>query len=473
MTVVPDNTLLEQFIRIVGQPNVLTKADDVSRYTHENRGVFIGHTPLVLKPANTREVAAIVRLANESGTAIVPQGGHTGHAAGAVPSSSGNEIVVSLERMNQIREIDLKGNTAIVEAGVVLKNLQEAAAEHGRLFPLSLAAEGSCQIGGNIATNAGGTAVLAYGNTRDLVLGLEVVLPSGAIWHGLKRLKKDNTGYDLRDLIIGSEGTLGIITAAVVKLFPKPKGRVTAFCGLKNPETALAFFNRTIEQCGKELTAFELMAALCIKTVTEFADNINSPLSSGHKWYVLAEFSSGRSERDAIQLAESALAGAMDDGLIEDAVIANSLSQSAEIWRLREEMPLSQKSLGGSIKHDISVAVHLLPEFIDEAQKRVEAILPQARFFTFGHMGDGNLHYNVSQPIDMSHDDFAAYRDQISETVYQLVIELDGSISAEHGIGKIKRELLHASKTNVEIDTMRAIKQALDPNGIMNPGKIV
>ncbi len=473
MTSKPDKKSLERFISIVGKANALTPEDDLTRYTHENRDIFVGLTPLVLKPGSTEEVAAIVQLAHETETALVPQGGHTGHAAGGVPSGDGSEVVVSLERMNRIRDVDIKGNTAIVEAGVILQTIQETAAAHDRLFPLSLAAEGSCQIGGNIGTNAGGTSVLAYGNTRDLILGLEVVTASGEIWNGLRRLKKDNTGYDLRDLFIGSEGTLGIVTAAVVKLFPRPKGRRVALAGLQSPAKALALFNLSMGQAGKGLTGFELMAGLCLDTVVESVEKARMPLETRQPWYILMEISSGRSEDDAQEVIEAALAEAFEAGIIEDAVISSSEAQAAELWQLREDMPLSQKALGGSIKHDISVAVHNLADFIGRASEALHGFMDDLRLFTFGHMGDGNLHYNVSQPEGMEAETFLSHREAINRIVHQIVIDMEGSISAEHGIGKLKRDLLIETKQPLELEMMRAIKRTLDPKGILNPGKVI
>ncbi|MGB7286741.1 MAG: FAD-binding oxidoreductase [Salaquimonas sp.] len=468
-----DPQLIQRFIDLVGEKNALTSADDLTHYTHENRDIFVGKTPLVLKPQSTDAVAQIIRLANETKTAIVPQGGHTGHAAGGVPDDSGEQIVLSMERMNRIRDIDLEGNTAIVEAGVILKSIQLMADENERLFPLTLASEGSCMIGGNISTNAGGTAVLSYGNTRDMILGLEVVTATGEIWNGLRRLKKDNTGYDLRDLFIGAEGTLGIITAAVIKLFPKPVGRVAAFAGMKTPEAALELFQIAGNAAGKSLTGFEFMPQLGIETVQKFAHSIKSPLQCKHQWYVLMEISSGRSQVDATELAEEILGKAVDTGAIEDAVVSQNESQRDAFWTIRETMPSSQKLLGGSIKNDISVPVHQVPAFLKQADAAVTGFMAGARLFSFGHMGDGNIHYNISQPENLSTEEFLAEREALNAVVNKVVLLLNGSISAEHGIGKLKRQLLTETKSSVEMQMMRAIKQALDPNGIMNPGKVV
>ncbi len=465
--------LIARFSAIVGESNALGENDDLSRYTEENRDIFKGTTPLVLRPGSTAEVSSIVRLANETGTGIVPQCGNTGHSAGAQPDESGSQIVVSLERMNAVRDVDLEGNTAIVEAGVILENLQEMADRHNRLFPLSLASQGSCMIGGNISTNAGGVAVLSYGNTRDLVLGLEVVTPSGEIWNGLRRLKKDNTGYDLRDLFIGAEGTLGIITAAVVKLFPKPRARVAAIAGMNSPQDCVALLQEAQGVAGKSLTGFEFMPRFALETTLAVFDTLRNPLETPHEWYVLAEISSGRSQADAEGMMETILSAALEAEIISDAVISHNETQRKSFWDIRENMPASQKLIGGSIKHDISVAVHLVPEFLEKAAPLVEAAYPGARPFAFGHMGDGNVHYNVSQPEGGDTDHFLASREAINAPVNALVVEMGGSISAEHGIGKLKRDLLIATKEPVELSMMRAIKKALDPNNIMNPGKVI
>ncbi|WP_075995746.1 FAD-binding oxidoreductase [Salaquimonas pukyongi] len=469
----PEPQILARFADIVGEANTLTAGDDLTRYTHENRNIVVGKTPLVLKPANTQEVAGILKLANETKTAIVPQGGHTGHVAGAVPDESGSQIVLSLERMNTIREVDAAGNTMTVEAGVILQKIQEMADAHDRLFPLSLAAEGSCQIGGNISTNAGGTGVLAYGNTRALVLGLEVVTARGEIWNGLKKLKKDNTGYDLKDLFIGAEGTLGVVTAAVVKLYAKPKGRAAAWAGLNTPQQALDLLNMALERAGGSLTAFEFMPRIGVDAVFDHYPQVRNPLDLRHDWQVLLEVSSNRSQQEAEGELEALLAAALEAGTINDAAVSASESQRLSFWAIREIMPESQKHIGASIKHDISVAVHRIPEFIERAAPIVEAILPGARSFPFGHMGDGNIHYNVSQPAQMEAKRFLGERERIQDAVHALVLEMDGSISAEHGIGRLKRELLAKTKDPAALAMMRAIKQALDPNGIMNPGKVL
>ena len=468
-----DPQLVRQFSNLVGEKNALRPPLDLSRYTVENRGIFSGVTPLVLKPGSTREVAAIVRLAAETGTALVPQGGNTGHAAGATPDMSNTQVVISMERMNAIRDIDLAGSTMTVEAGVILQTIQQKADENGLLFPLSLASQGSCQIGGNVSTNAGGTAVLAYGNTRDLLLGLEVVLPDGHIWNGLRKLKKDNAGYSLRNLFAGAEGTLGIITAVVLKLFPKPAGREVVFAGLQTPSDALALLNMAQATAGNALTTFELMPRIGLDFVLRHVDGQRDPLGEPHPWYVLAEISSGRSQQDATGLAETIFGKAIESGLVGDAVIAGSIARQRALWSIRETLPGAQKPEGGSIKHDVSVPVHAVPEFLERAGEIIGEMLPGARVCAFGHMGDGNIHYNISQPVGDDEKQFLEHRLEVNDRIHALVLAMNGSISAEHGIGQMKREMLAATKSAEELDLMRKIKAAIDPLGIMNPGKLL
>ncbi len=465
--------LIDQFINIVGAKNALSGQDDVTHYTHENRGLFIGQTLLVLKPANTEEVSAIVKLAAQTKTTIVPQGGHTGHVGGAVPDESGKQIILSLERMNAIREIDLDGNVIICEAGTILETVQKLADDNGRLFPLALGSQGSCQIGGNIATNAGGTGVLVYGNTRNLVMGLEVVLPSGEIWNGLRRLKKDNTGYDLKNLFVGSEGTLGIITACVLEMFPKPRGKAVAFCGLETPTQALSLFGKASERAGQSLTAFELMAQTPIEFTFQHMEGVRNPLSSVWPWHVLIEISSSQSEEDAQEILQSILEEALQLEMIRDATLGNSLTQNTDLWRIRETMPLAQKPEGGSMKHDISVPIHLIPDFLMMADKIIQTEIPNARICAFGHMGDGNMHYNITQPAGEDREAFLAKQPGINNLIHQLVVEMNGSVAAEHGVGKLKRDLIARTKDPVELQLMKSIKATLDPDNIMNPGKVV
>ncbi|MEC9342772.1 MAG: FAD-binding oxidoreductase [Pseudomonadota bacterium] len=471
---VPDLELLERFAAIVGTANALWPGEtDLTPYTQENRHIFEGRTPLVLRPGNTQEVAAIMRLAFETGTAVVPQGGHTGHAGGGAPDDSGGQIVVVLTRMNRLREVDLAGSTMTVEAGMVLQQAQEIADRHDRLFPLALGSQGSCQIGGNISTNAGGTGVIAHGNMREQVIGLEVVLPNGEVWNGLRKLRKDNTGYALKQLFIGAEGTLGIVTAAVLRLLPKPKGREVAYVAVESPRKALDLLNLAQGQAGPALTAFELIHRTPMTFALKHGTGARDPFGAVHDWYVLAEISSGRSAGDARALAESIFGEALEGGLALDVVLAENLGQQAAFWKLREDMVTAQPHEGGSIKNDISVPVHLIPEFLEQAGLAVAAAMPDARIVAFGHMGDGNLHYNISQPEGGDARAFLARREEINALVNTIVLSLDGSISAEHGIGRLKRDLLAATKSPVEMAMMRAVKQALDPTGIMNPGKVV
>lgn len=469
----PDQNLIQQFIALVGDRNALAAEDDLTHYTHENRGLFIGYTPLVLKPGTTEEVSKIVSLAAETKTALVPQGGHTGHVGGAVPDESGKQIVVSLERMNKIRETDLNGNVLVCEAGAILETIRKAAADNERLFPLALGSQGSCQIGGNISSNAGGTGVLAYGNTRALVMGLEVVLPNGGIWNGMRKLKKDNTGYDLKNLFIGAEGTLGIVTACVLKLFPAPAGTAVAICGLQSPEHALQFLNLAQKHAGNALTAFELMGDVPMQFTLKHMEDVRNPLSTTHVWYVLTEISSTRSQNDADSMVQEILGAALGNKIIEDAAISASLAQIQDFWRIRETMPLSQKHEGGSMKHDISVPVHRVPEFLKRADKVILGKIPGARLCTFGHLGDGNMHYNISQPLETDKAGFMKRQPEINQQVFDLVTEMGGSVAAEHGIGLFKKELLARTKDPVELSLMKSIKNTLDPHNIMNPGKVI
>jgi len=465
--------LVARFVALVGERHALVAPDDISPYVHERRGLFPGVSSLVLRPGSVAEVSAIMKLATETGTPVVPQGGNTGLVGGGVPDTGGREIVLSLSRLNRIREVDPLSNTITAEAGVVLKVLQDAAAAVDRLFPLSLASEGSCQIGGNLSSNAGGTGVLAYGNARELCLGVEVVLPTGEVFDDLRKLKKDNTGYDLKNLFVGAEGTLGIITAAVLKLFPKPPGREVAFVGLDSPGDALAFFNRALAFAGASLTAFELIGDTPLAFTLAHTPGTRMPLSGAWPWYVLLEISSGRSPEEASALMEHILEDAFGAGIIGDAALAGSLSAADDFWRLRESLSDAQKPEGASIKHDISVPVASIPEFIERAAPAVEAVCPGARVVCFGHMGDGNLHYNISQPAGGDGDAFLALYRPMNRAVHAIVRALDGSISAEHGIGQLKRDELAETAPPVALDLMWRVKAAFDPAGIMNPGKVL
>lgn len=446
---------------------------ELERYLVEWRGLYRGRTPLVLRPATTHAVAEIVRIAHETGTPLVPQGGNTGLVGGQVPDESGAEVVVSLERMTAVREVDPRNNTLTVEAGSTLAAVQAAAERCDRLFPLSLASEGSCQIGGVISTNAGGTAVLRYGSMRDLVLGLEAVLPDGRVWNGLSRLRKDNTGYDLKSLLVGAEGTLGIVTAAVLKLFPRPRRIETAFCAVADPQAAVDLLSRLQEATGGAVSAFELVSRAGLELVLKHFADAADPFGRPHEWYVLAELSAGSGDAGLRAMLEDSLAAAHEGGLIEDAVIAESGARRAALWALRERMSEAQKREGASIKHDVSVPVSAVPAFLDEAGAAVIAAMPGVRPVPFGHVGDGNIHFNLSQPPEMDPQAFLARWQAMNDVVHAIVARHGGSISAEHGIGRLKRDELRRYKDETALEAMRAIKQALDPKNIMNPGRLV
>jgi len=468
--------VLDRFAAIVGEKNAFRDAADIAPHVEDTRGRYSSSAQMVLRPGSVEEISAILELATETKTPIIPQGGNTGLVAGGLPlkEGGGREIIVTLSRMNRILDVDADTNTMTVEAGAILQNIQQAVDDADRLFPLSLGAQGSCQIGGNIGTNAGGTGVLAYGNTRDLVMGLEAVLPTGEVWNGLTRLRKDNTGYDLKDLFVGAEGTLGIVTKAVLKLFPKPKGREVAFVGLASPADALTLLNRAKGMAGNGLTAFELMVDTAMEFTLLHAQNkVRRPVSQKSPWYVLMEISSGLSTDDARATLEAILSEALETGLINDATIAESGQQHADFWTLREDMSWAQRPEGASIKHDISVPVGSIPAFIEEADAAVLTIIPGARIVNFGHMGDGNLHYNISQPLGWAAEDHFALEPAINEAIYSLVAKYGGSISAEHGIGQMKRDKLATIKDPVALEMMRQIKRSFDPAGIMNPGKVI
>ena len=437
--------LIARFAQIVGPSNALTDADRIDPYLHEPRDLFLGQTGLVLRPGNVEEVSKIMALASKTRTPIVPQGGNTGLVGGQSPRAAG-EVLLSLSRLDKVRNVDPVGRNLTVEAGVVLQRVREAADAAGLLFPLSLGSEGSCQIGGNLSSNAGGTGVLAYGNSRELCLGVEAVLPSGEIIHGLRRLKKDNRGYDIRNLLVGSEGTLAVITAAVVKLFPKPAGREVAYVGLQSPQAALDLLKRAERAAGQQLTAFELLPRIGMEFTLRHSQGIRDPLQSVFPWYVLVEISSGRSQEDARETLEEILGSAMEAGLVSDAVIAKSLSEAKDFWTLREEMSWAQKPEGGSIKHDVAVPVARVPEFLTRADNAVLEAMPDARIVAFGHLGDGNIHYNISQPVGADKAAFLARWHEMSRIVHGIVAEMDGSFSAEHGIGQLKREELAETK---------------------------
>ena len=454
----------------MGPNGVIYELDKMMPYLHEERGLATGHADIVLRPNNVQEVSSVVQICAREKISIVPVGGCTGLVGGTLANGG---VVLATDRLDKIIQVDPLNNTITAESGCILANLQNAAAENECLFPLSLGAEGSCRIGGNLSTNAGGVSVLRYGNTRDLVLGLEVVLPSGEIWNGLSALRKDNTGYDLKQLFVGAEGTLGIITKAVLKLFPAPKVSTTVLVALPQLEPILALFNQTRELCGDRLTAFELISRIGLELGSTHIPGIVDPFKTSYPFYALIELTSAQKKDNLHNDIEEILENALEDGIIMDAVFAESDAQRRELWRIREEIPAAQSREGGSIKHDISVSVSNTVAFIMEASKRVSKVLPGIRPCPFGHIGDGNIHYNLTQPIGMPKEEFMSRSVEINRIVHDLVIEMKGSISAEHGIGFFKREELTHYASPTKISLIRTIKQAIDPYNIMNPGKII
>ena len=466
----PSPDLLARFAAIVGDKFVVTDTATLAPHLIEMRGLYHGRSPMLLRPGSTDEVAAILKLANETRTAVVPQGGNTGLVGGQIPFDG--ELILSLTRLDKIREVDAASNTMTCEAGVVLAKAQDAADAADRLFPLSLGSEGSCTIGGNLSTNAGGTGALAYGIARELVVGVEVALADGRVMHLLRKLKKDNTGYDLRHIFVGAEGTLGIITAAVLKLFPKPRAVETAFIALPSPQAAVKLLNLAQARIGGTVTGFELMIRDILDFVIKHGHNIRDPLAGRHPWYVLMEVSS-QQEGGLRDEVETFLADAIEQGLVIDATLAASLEQARAFWHLRHMLTETQKPEGGSIKHDVSVPVAAVPDFLAEADVAVKKLVPGARPVPFGHVGDGNMHFNVSQPVGADPEQFLARWGEVNAAVDKIVLKYHGSISAEHGIGKLKRESLKKVKDPVALELMRSLKHMLDPNGIMNPGKVL
>jgi FAD/FMN-containing dehydrogenase len=466
-----DDTL-DRIKQVVGPKGFLSDPHDIEPYLVEPRGLWHGATKLVVRPSTTEEVAAVVKLCAAAKLPIVPQGGNTGLVGAATPWEDGNSIILSLARLNRVRRIDPLNHTITVEAGVILADVQKAADEVDRLFPLSLGAEGSCRIGGNLSTNAGGVGVLRYGNARDLVLGLEVVLPDGQIWNGLRTLRKDNTGYDLKHLFVGGEGTLGIITAAVLKLFPKPRAVETAFVALHDVDHVMEVFARARAASGDQLTAFELIPRVGLDFAVRHVHGVVDPIAGRYPFYALIEISSSQPGTGAREALEAFLASAMEAELVADGVIAASAAQAKDLWRIREGIVEGQIPEGGSIKHDVSVPVSQVATFIKRATAAVEARLPGIRPVPFGHVGDGNIHFNLSQPAGADKAAYLARWGEFNDIVHGIVAELDGSISAEHGIGRLKRDELTHYKSKLELDLMRKVKRALDPDGIMNPGKV-
>ncbi|MEQ8192871.1 MAG: FAD-binding oxidoreductase [Rhodospirillales bacterium] len=465
-----NETILARLRKAAGPNGWLETPQEIEPYILEQRGYYRGACDFVARPASTEAVAAVVSICAQEGIPITPQSGNTGLMGGGVPNGG---IVLSLSRLNRVREVDRLNYTMTVEAGCILADIQAAAKDADCLFPLSLGAEGSCQIGGNLSTNAGGVNVLRYGNARDLVLGLEVVLPDGRIWNGLRGLRKDNTGYDLKQLFVGAEGTLGIITAAVLKLFPYPKSKETAMAAAGNLQDILTLFMRIRNCFGETLTAFEFMPRLAIDIVTRHIPDTADPFDEPYPHYALIELSSARADETLRDALETALGAALEDGTILNAVVASSEAQTNGLWRLRETIPEAEKKEGASIKHDVAVPVSKVIEFLDRAATIARSIEPDIRLVSFGHLGDGNIHFNLSQPLGMSAEDYLAHRHEISRQVLDLVVSLGGSFSAEHGIGRQKRKELNLYKSEVEKDLMQSLKHTLDPAGIMNPGKVV
>ena len=465
-------SLIEQLTTIVGVGNVLTSADDMAPHLVDWRRRYHGAARCVVRPASTEEVSSVVRACAQAGVAMVPQGGNTSHCGASIPDLSGEAVLISLSRLNKIRALDVANNTITVDAGCVLQAIQDVAFEAGRLFPLSLAAEGSCQIGGNLSTNAGGVQVLRYGNTRELTLGLEVVLPNGEVWSGLRGLRKDNTGYDLKQLFIGAEGTLGIITAAVMKLFPLPQATATAWLAIESPQVAVDLLGHMQAAFGATLTACELVSDISLGMVLKHIHGAQAPLASS-PWYLLVELS-GAGEEGALRIAlEAFLEESLENGSITDAVLAQSVEQAKRLWALRENISEAQKIEGFSIKHDISVPVSRIGEFVERADAALLQAFPGIRIVTFGHVGDGNLHYNQSKPESGENAVFIDSQARVNELVHDIVHSLGGSISAEHGIGQLKRDELLRYKSALEMDMMRTVKRAFDPQGLMNPGKVL
>jgi len=460
---------LEPLRAAVDAPGWIDDPQDMAPYLMEQRGRFSGGALAVVRPSSTEQVAAVVTAARAAGVQIVPQGGNTGLVGASMSYPGERAVVLSLQRMNRIRELDVLDYSATVEAGCILANVQKAAEEANRLFPLSLGSEGSCTIGGLLSTNAGGTMTIRYGNMRELILGIEAVLPDGRIWNGLRRLHKNNTGYDLKHLFIGGEGTLGIVTAAVLKLFPRPRQTETAFVAVPGPKAAIELLARLRAATGDALSGFELIPRMLMEFALKHIENTTDPLQGVHPWYVLVEATAGTAGdmlRDSI---EQALSAAMEDWLVLDAALAASEAQRNAFWFIREAIVQSQKFEGGSIKHDISVPVSRVADFIARASDAVKAAMPGIRPVPFGHVGDGNIHFNLTQPVGVDQKEYMAEWERMNHIVHQVALDLGGSISAEHGIGRFKRDEMRQVKSPAELDMMLAVKAALDPEGLMNP----
>lgn len=463
-------TLIKALKAVLSDTAVITDADTLAPHLSEERGLYHGTSPALVKPENTKEVSEIVKICADHGVAIVAHGGNTGLVGGGVPDGA---VIIDFSRLNKILNVDPINLTMEVEAGVILTDVQAAALDAGAYFPLSLAAEGSCQIGGNLSTNAGGVHVVRYGNARQLALGLEVVLADGRIWDGLRALRKNNTGYELKELFLGSEGTLGLITKAVLRLSPKLYSKSVALAGCASFEQALALFHTARKRAGDVLMACEAMGEFALSLAEKHIDGVSSPLKGRHGCYVLLEFGSSNPDADLNALMESALSDAFEADVIEDAVIAQSGQQAEQLWKIRESIPEAQKHEGGSIKHDIAVPVSRTPEMISSATTLVEKLIPGIRIVAFGHLGDGNIHFNLSQPEDADKQEFLSHWHAINEQVHDLVVSMNGSFSAEHGIGQLKTGEMARLKNEVELDLMRTLKAALDPQNRLNPGKVL
>lgn len=465
--------LLDRLHALLGPRGLLTDPADIAPHLSDWRALYQGRALAVARPADTAEVAAVVRLAQETGTPITVQGGNTSMVGGAVPDESGRHLVLSLARLNRIRDCDPVDMTMTAEAGVVLKTAQNAAQEAGCLFPLSLGAEGTATIGGVLSTNAGGNTTVRYGNARELMLGLEVVLPDGQIWNGLRRLRKDNTGYALRHLFVGAEGTLGIVTAAVLRMFPRPRDTALALCAVADEEAALGLFRRFRDRDDSAVRAFEYMSGTGVDFCVRHIEGIAQPLSDRAAHYVLVDLASPRPDAGLRDMAEAVLAEAMEEGIVLDAVLAESEAQAQKLWRIREEHPEAQKREGASVKNDVSVPVSKVPEMIRRCSAALVALIPGSRPVPFGHIGDGNIHMNLEQPPGMDPAAFLARSHDIMDCVNAIVRDLDGSFSAEHGIGRLKTDMMEEWRGGAELDAMKRIKAALDPAGLMNPGKVL
>ena len=470
---IPDPEAIARIKDILGPKGWVDDADDLAPWLVDSRGVYHGRCLGMARPGTAEEVSQVLAVAYDAGIEIVPQGGNTGRVGGATPDDTGHQLLINMGRMNTVRDIDAANYTMTVEAGCILQDIQRAAENADRLFPLSLGAEGSCQIGGNLASNAGGINVLRYGNARDLVLGLEVVLPDGRIWTGLRRLRKDNTGYDLKHLFLGSEGTLGIITAAVLKLFPLPKERAAALVALDSLDSAVTLLEKARTASADALMSFELMPGFALDWAEKHVEGAKQPFETTYDWTVLMEIGGTKMDGSAGAALEGLLEEAFEAGQVVDAILPQSEEQRAQLWFLREAIVEAQNREGAQIKHDVAVPVSLVPDFIRQANDAVIAMMPGIRPYPFGHVGDGNIHYNLSQPADMPVDTFFAQREAIHRAVHDVALSMNGSISAEHGIGRTKRDELLRCKSDVELDTMRALKNLFDPKGLMNPGKTI